>query len=299
MKKTGISWTRNTLNVSYGCSRVSEGCRYCYAVDVSAMLARIAGQAIVEGRDSGKAGHALKVLNGARTNWNNELVLVPDSFKEPLSVKQPALWFVNSLSDICHEKIPDEFIIRGINWLSQAHWHQFQLLTKRAARLAELAPRINWPPNVWMGVSVEDQKAAVRIDHLRKVPAAIRFLSVEPLIGPIENLDLSGIHWVICGGESGPNARRCDAAWVRQVRDACVRQSVPFFMKQWGTFESNPDQFDITAKERGGHAKGGCLIDKYLWDQLPEGVDHALRMGIYEPDETNNPVTTQPCGGAL
>ena len=160
------------------------------------------------------------------------------------------------MSDLFHEKVPLDFIQRVFSTMERASWHTFQILTKRSERLAELASDLSWPPNVWMGVSIETAKYLWRADHLRKAPAAVRFLSLEPLLGPLGTLDLSGIHWVIVGGESGPGARPIEANWVREIRKQCRAASVPFFFKQWGGVQ----------KKRNGR-----VLDGRTWDAMPRG----------------------------
>jgi protein gp37 len=182
------------------------------------------------------------------------VTLHPDQLTLPLRWMQPRLIFVNSMSDLFHEAIPDEFIRQAFGVMAQANWHIFQILTKRAERLAALASSLPWPPNVWQGVSVENARYTWRITHLQKVPAAVRFLSVEPLLGPIPRLPLQGIHWVIVGGESGPRHRPVNPVWVREIRDQCLVAGVPFFFKQWG---------GRTAKA------GGRSLDGQVWDQMP------------------------------
>src|SRR5262249_28505137 len=152
----------------------------------------------------------------------------------PLRWKQPRRVFVNSMSDLFHDDVPEAFVQSVFLTMTQAHWHVFQVLTKRAERLAQLAPRLPWPSNVWMGVSVENAKHTNRIPYLRAVTAAVRFLSIEPLLGALPEIPLQGIDWVIVGGESGPNHRRVDPEWIRGIRDQCIRADVPFFFKQWG-----------------------------------------------------------------
>lgn len=166
--------------------------------------------------------------------WSGKLRLVGDAAEEPMRWKRPRLVFVNSMSDLFHERVPPAFIREVFETMTAAHWHTFQVLTKRADRLLELAPRVPWPRNVWIGVSVENSEYAWRIDRLREVPASVRFLSLEPLLGPIHELSLTGIDWVIVGGESGPGARPMKAGWVRQIRRRCNSEGVAFFFKQWG-----------------------------------------------------------------
>jgi protein gp37 len=173
----------------------------------------------------------------------------------PLSWKKPRVIFVNSMSDLFHEDVPVDFILRVFDVMQQSHWHLFQVLTKRAARLAELAGLLPWPANVWMGVTVESAEYVDRIADLRPVPAAVRFLSLEPLLGPLPGLDLEGIDWVIVGGESGPGARPMAEAWALDIRDQCRRASVPFFFKQWGGKNKK---------------KAGRLLDNKTWNQMPD-----------------------------
>lgn len=200
-----------------------------------------------------------------------------DHLEMPLKMKHPKLIFVNSMSDLFHELLPESYIAEVFDVMRRAHWHQFQVLTKRAERLAETAPRLTWPTNVWMGVSVENEKYTWRIDRLRSVPAKRRFVSFEPLLSAIPGVDLSGIHWAIVGGESGPGARPCAAEWVRDLRDQCQRAQVPFFFKQWGKLANNPDQKDMTAKEFGGSSKGGAMLDGRLWREMPTVVSADAR----------------------
>lgn len=178
--------------------------------------------------------------------------------------------FVNSMSDLFHTNVPLDYIIKVFDVMGQAHWHDFQILTKREERLVEIAPKLTWHPNVSMGVSVENAGYKFRIDCLRSTPAKIKFLSLEPLLAPLGKLNLRGIHWVIAGGESGPGARPMDVAWVRQIRDQCQAQGVPFFFKQWGKIANNPDPHDPTAKENKGDVKGGRMLDGRTWDEMPK-----------------------------
>jgi len=183
-----------------------------------------------------------------------EVTLHPDQLLLPLKWREPRKVFVNSMSDLFHESVPDDFIRQAFDVMTKAHWHVFQILTKRAERLEELAPRLPWPDNVWQGVSVENSEHTWRIAHLQKVPVAVRFISVEPLVGPIPKLPLKGISWVIVGGESGPRYRQVDRMWVRGIRDQCVRARVPFFFKQWGGFTSK---------------SGGRRLDGRVWSEMP------------------------------
>jgi protein gp37 len=208
-----IEWTESTWNPVTGCDKVSPGCKHCYAERLAERL-----QAM------------------GQHNYRNgfQLTLQPQMLELPLRWRKPQTIFVNSMSDLFHERVPVTYILRVFEVMRRAHWHRFQVLTKRAERLAEMDRRIEWTSNVWMGVSVENARYVGRIDHLRRTRARIRFLSLEPLLGPLENLNLRGIHWVIVGGESGPGARPMSPEWVRDVRDQCERAEVPFFFKQWG-----------------------------------------------------------------
>src|SRR3990172_352250 len=201
-------------------------------------------------------------------------MLRPERLEQPLQWKRPRLIFVNSMSDLFHEGVPEDYIRQVFDVMAQADWHTFQVLTKRSRRLAELAPRLRWPDNVWTGVSVENQRWTTRIDDLRRVPAPVRFLSCEPLLGPLQ-LDLNGIAWVIVGGESGPRARRMKPEWARSVRDQCLAARVPFFFKQWGAYDE--------AGVRRGKMKSGRSLDQRAWEQLPSHLKvavHALLSAI-------------------
>lgn len=224
---TGIEWTEATWNPVTGCTKVSPGCKHCYAERLRAI---------------------------GQPNYRNgfELTLQPHMLDAPLRWRRPRTVFVNSMSDLFHEDVPVAFIERVFEVMRLAGWHRFQVLTKRADRLADLAPALSWPPNVWMGVSVENAKYRVRIERLRSTAAPVKFLSLEPLLGPLPDLGLDGIDWVIVGGESGPGARPMEPGWALDIRDQCVRAGVPFFFKQWG----------------GRHKKrAGRVLDGRTWDQ--------------------------------
>jgi protein gp37 len=230
---TGIEWTDATWNPVTGCTKISPGCKNCYAERLAARL------------------HA---MGNPRYRNGFAVSLHPDLLTLPLRWRQPRRVFVNSMSDLFHDAVPDDFIMRVFATMVEAHWHVFQILTKRSARLASLAPRLPWADNIWQGVSVESARYTGRIDDLRTVPAAVRFLSIEPLLGPIANLPLEGIHWVIVGGESGPGRRAMAAEWPRDIRDQCLRAGVPFFFKQWG---------GRTPKS------AGRVLDRRIWDEMP------------------------------
>ncbi|MBF0474413.1 MAG: phage Gp37/Gp68 family protein [Deltaproteobacteria bacterium] len=228
---TKIEWTEATWNPVTGCTKISEGCTHCYAERMSRRL-RLMGQP--------------NYINGF------ELTLHPHVLPMPLKWQKPKSIFVNSMSDLFHRDIPFDFISQTFGVMAKAYWHRFQVLTKRAERLAELAGTLFWPDNVWMGVTVEHSSRVSRIDYLREVPAAVRFLSLEPLLGPLPDLDLAGIDWVILGGESGPGARPMEKSWVIDIQEQCHRANVPFFFKQWGG----------TSKKRAGRLLYGRTFDE-------------------------------------
>ena len=212
-QNSSIEWTEATWNPVTGCNKVSPGCKHCYAE-------RLAGR--------------LQAMGSYRYRNGFEVTLQEDLVELPLSWKAPKVIFVNSMSDLFHKDIPDDFIAKVFDTMVKAHWHTFQILTKRSERLITIGQNLPWPENVWMGVSVESAEYTNRIHDLAKVPAAVRFLSVEPLLAPIPKLPLRGIDWVIVGGESGPGARKMEADWARQIRKRCREMDVPFFFKQWG-----------------------------------------------------------------
>jgi protein gp37 len=224
--KSNIEWTEMTWNPVTGCTKISQGCKHCYAE-------RMAKRLTAMGSD--------RYRNGFR------VTLHPDLLDVPRKWRQPRVVFVNSMSDLFHEDIPDAFIQRVFATMRDCPQHTFQVLTKRAGRLAALAPRLLWPHNVWMGVSVEDARVVDRIGYLQKVPAAVRFLSLEPLIGPLEGLRLEGIDWAIVGGESGPRARPMKPEWVKSILRQCRAASVAFFFKQWGGVRK-----DMTGRKLNG-----------------------------------------------
>ena len=231
--KSAIEWTDATWNPVTGCSKVSPGCKNCYAERLAARL---------------------EAMGNPRYRNGFEVTLHPDQLTLPLRWKGPRKIFVNSMSDLFHEAIPDDFIKQVFDVMAKADWHVFQILTKRAERLEALAAQLPWPENIWQGVSVESEEYTWRIRNLQEVPAAVRFISVEPLLGPISRLPLKGINWVIVGGESGPRFRVAQPIWIRSIRDQCLRTKVPFFFKQWGGFTSKA---------------GGRQLDGRLWSQLP------------------------------
>ena len=252
--RSGIEWTEATWNPVTGCTKVSPGCAHCYAETFAERWRGIAGHPYEQGF---------------------ELKLWPNRLNVPLKWARPRMIFVNSMSDIFHENVPDEFIHQVFDVMVQAERHTFQVLTKRHERLAELAPHLPWPSNVWMGVSIENRRWVRRADYLREVPAAVRFISAEPLLGPLEALDLTGIDWLITGGESGTRRRPVNAAWIRELRDRSLAEGVAFFFKQWGGQTSKA---------------GGRTLDGREWSQLPlTGVSS---------DACQSSPTTTPANGS-
>jgi len=232
-QSSDIEWTESTWNPVTGCTKVSPGCKHCYAERMARRL---------------QAMEQPNYVNGF------QLTLQPHMLEVPLRWRRPQTIFVNSMSDLFHAEVPLDYVQRVFDVMRRAHWHRFQVLTKRAERLAELAPSLVWAPNIWMGVSVESSLYRHRVDLLRSTGAQVKFLSLEPLLGPLPALNLVDIGWVIVGGESGPKARPMDPAWVTDLRDQCVAADVPFFFKQWGG----------TNKKRAGRT-----LDGRTWDAMP------------------------------
>lgn len=268
MSESNIEWTGLTWNPIVGCQKVSPGCANCYA---ERMSTRLAGMARKRGNSAGRLKSYLHVINN-HGRWSGEVRTVPEALDEPKSWKKPQLVFVNSMSDLFHHDVPLSFIHSVFRVMADCPRHRFQLLTKRHNRLVQLSDSIDWPGNVWMGVSIESDAYVGRADCLRRTKAAIKFLSLEPLLGPLPSLRLDGIDWVIIGGESGPGARPVDRDWVVDLRDRCQAQGIPFFFKQWGKLRFNPDPHDPSAKENGGSAKGGRMLDGEYWNQMPEST---------------------------
>lgn len=230
---SSIEWTESTWNPVTGCTKVSPGCKHCYAERMALRLQAMKQPNYTDGFKLAMHRHALGL---------------------PLGWKKPQTIFVNSMSDLFHEDVPLSFIVEVFDVMRRAPWHHFQILTKRSARLLELNSELEWPENVWMGVSVENADYTYRIRHLSSTGALVKFLSLEPLLGLLPNLDLSGMDWVIVGGESGPKARPIDRAWVMDIRDQCQQSAVPFFFKQWGGVKKK---------------KTGRLLDGRIWNELP------------------------------
>lgn len=230
---SSIEWTEATWNPVTGCTKISAGCLHCYAETMAKRL-----QAM------GQANYA----NGFK------LTLQPQMLDLPLRWRKPRTIFVNSMSDLFHKNVPTSYIQQVFSIMKRAHWHRFQVLTKRSDRLMQLSNELDWAENIWMGVSVENEQTLFRVDNLRQTGAAVKFLSLEPLIGPLGHLKLDGIDWVIVGGESGPGARPMDPKWVSQILRVCQKSKVPFFFKQWGGVQ----------KKRAGR-----LLDGRTWDEFP------------------------------
>jgi len=231
--RSAIEWTEATWNPVTGCTQVSPGCAHCYAKTFAERWRGVPGHPYEQGF---------------------ELKLWPERLDQPLRWRRPRTIFVNSMSDLFHEEIPDVFVEEIFRVMGEADWHVFQILTKRHERLLELCDQLPWPPNVWMGVSIENRRFVHRADYLRQVPAAVRFISAEPLLGPLEDLNLGGVDWLIAGGESGPGHRPVREEWLIELRDRCSEEDVAFFFKQWG----------------GARPKsGGRLLDGRSWDEMP------------------------------
>jgi protein gp37 len=235
---SAIEWTDATWNPVTGCTQVSPGCDHCYALAFAERFRGVPNHPYEQGFD-------LRL-------WTERLEL-------PLRWKKPRRIFVNSMSDLFHADVPEDFIRAVFDTMVLADWHIYQVLTKRPQRLARMADSLPWPDHIWAGVSVESNAYVWRADFLRRVPSTVRFISAEPLLGPIDELDLDGIHWVITGGESGPSHRRCDPGWVREARDHCVSAKVAYFHKQWGGRTSKI---------------GGRELDGRVWDEMPPLVEN-------------------------
>lgn len=233
-ERSKIEWTDATWNPVRGCTKISPGCKNCYAERFAERFRGVKGHPFEQGFD---------------------LRLVPGKIREPLRWKTPQRIFVNSMSDLFHEQVPLDYIRAVFDVMSRADWHQYQVLTKRAERLEALSVELPWATHIWMGVSIENSDYLWRIDHLRRTKAHIKFLSIEPLLGPLGKVNLRGIDWVIVGGESGPGARPMDARWVKEIRDQCQRAGVAFFFKQWG---------GVQKKRHGRELEGRT------WDEMPE-----------------------------
>ena len=232
--KSPIEWTESTWNPVTGCTKISDGCKNCYAEKL-----------------------ALRLKAMGQANYKNgfKLTLQPHMLELPLNWKKPQTIFVNSMSDLFHKDVPLDYIQKVFNVMAKADWHNFQVLTKRSERLKEFSEELNWQNHIWMGVSVENQKVIHRIDDLRETDAHVKFISIEPLLGSLPKLNLAGIDWVIVGGESGPKARPMKEEWVLEIKEQCHEQNVPFFFKQWGGVRK--------------HKTGRTLLGK-TWDEMPQ-----------------------------
>jgi len=230
---SSIEWTESTWNPLTGCNKISPGCKHCYAERMALRLQAMGQPHYTDGF---------------------KLTLHEESLELPLRWKKSQTIFVNSMSDLFHTDVPATFIHKMFDVMRRANWHRFQILTKRSDRLLELSPQIDWPSNVWMGVSVENSDYKFRIDQLRRTGAAVKFLSLEPLLGPLPKLNLRQMDWVIVGGESGPGARPMDTAWVIDIRNQCLKGGVPFFFKQWGGVQKK---------------KAGRTLEGRTWDEMP------------------------------
>ncbi|ABW66090.1 DUF5131 family protein [Desulfosudis oleivorans] len=231
--KSKIEWTESTWNPFTGCTKISSGCQNCYAEKMARRL---------------KAMGNPKYKNGFKFTIHRELFEFPQQHRKPLTI------FVNSMSDTFHEKADDDVVVSLFDSMAKAPWHTFQVLTKRSMRAKDIAAQIEWAKNVWLGVTVESTENLFRLDHLKDIPAAVRFLSLEPLLGPLPNLDLNGIDWVIVGGESGPKSRPMEEDWVLEIKELCLQAKVPFFFKQWGGIN----------KKRAGR-----LLENRTWNNYP------------------------------
>jgi len=237
--KSNIEWTDSTWNPVTGCTKISIGCRNCYAERLT---------------------YRLKAMGVPAYKNGFKVTIHPESLHAPLNTKKRKMIFVNSMSDFFHEDVPDSFIHQAIDVMRDADWHIFQILTKRSARLKEFSKKISWPDNVWLGVTVESNELIYKMEDLKCSGAKTKFLSLEPLLTPMENLDLTGIDWVIVGGESGPGSRPIKESWVLDIKGQCELFNVPFFFKQWGGVN----------KKKAGR----LLLDK-TWDEIPEPLINA------------------------
>jgi protein gp37 len=248
MGNTSISWTNRTWNPLVGCTRVTSGCDHCYAFDLHTRRHENYM------RHNGLWAEGGKPMPPQYARPFDDVQLMPDRLQEPLHIRKPSMFFVNSVSDLFHSGVPDSYIREVFAVMEKAHWHTFQVLTKRAGRLRLLGPSLTWPKNVWMGVSIEKDNLTPRANALRTVPAAVRFISAEPLLGPLPSLNLDGISWLICGGESGAGYRPMDLDWARELRDMCASANTAYFYKQGASRLPGKD----------------TLLDGVEWHQFPQ-----------------------------
>ena len=242
---SAIEWTGSTWNPVTGCTKISPGCKHCYAERMAKRLQAMGQKNYVNGF---------------------ELAMHPHALEMPLTWKKPQTIFVNSMSDLFLDEVPAEFIKQVFDVMNRAHWHTFQVLTKRAERLSQLSTELPWAKNIWMGVSVENSDYTFRVDHLRSTGAHVKFLSIEPLLCSVPILNLSGIDWVIVGGESGPGARPVKEEWVVEIKEQCLRSKVPFFFKQWGGFRKK---------------KAGRELQGQTWDQMPRQYQRTVQAALF------------------
>lgn len=246
--QSAIEWTEATWNPVTGCTKISHGCKFCYAE-------RLAKRLHAMGMQKYRNGFSVSIHESALT--------------EPLKWRRPRLVFVNSMSDLFHKSVPSAFVEAVFEVMNRASWHTFQVLTKRPSRVALLEGRLHWTPNIWLGTSIESDRWLGRLAHLRETGAHTKFLSLEPLLGPLPDMPLRGIDWVIVGGESGPGARPMEADWVRDIRDQCLQNNVPFFFKQWGGMFRK---------------RTGRILDDRTWDQMPSRKSSGAK-SIWSVDE--------------
>lgn len=247
MAQSSIEWTEQTWNPVTGCTKISPGCKFCYAERFASRLQSMGVE-----------------------NYRNgfKLTLHPYMIEKPLEWKKPSVIFVNSMSDLFHKDVPEKFILAVFETMNKAHWHQFQILTKRPERVLEMNKKLHWTPNIWMGASVENEDYMDRIDFLRKTSAKIKFLSLEPLLGPLPNINLKKIDWVIVGGESGPKARPMKPEWLENIASQCIAAEVAFFFKQWGAWGAD-------GVKRSKHANGREFQGR-TWNDVPLGTQTQL-----------------------
>ena len=248
---SNIEWTELTWNPTTGCTKISDGCVFCYAYPLSLRL---------------KAMGLDKYKNGFK------LTLHPQELNKPFTWKKPKIVFVNSMSDLFHHEVPLEFIKSVFEVMNQTPQHNYQLLTKRSERVLQIADKLNWTKNIWLGVSVENERVTPRIKDLIETPASTKFLSCEPLIGPISSLEkyIDKLDWIIVGGESGSGARRIDKSWVDIIKSTCDKHNIPFFFKQWGKKKFNINKDDPTMEtSHPNYAKGGCELNGNVYRKMP------------------------------
>lgn len=255
-----IEWTEATWNPVVGCTVISPGCTNCYAMRMARRL-----EAMGRSKYAGTTR-----ISGGRPIWNGVVRIDEESLRLPATWKTGRLIFVNSMSDLFHDAVPLELILRVFTIMRDTPQHTYQVLTKRTERLEELSARLDWPMNVWMGVSVENAEYLYRIDQLRRTSAYVKFLSMEPLLGPLKNIDLGRIDWVIAGGESGPGARAMNLEWARSIRDQCLASSVAFHFKQWGGANKK---------------KAGRILDGRTWDEFPQRSKERIKVAYSAPQQ--------------